>query len=148
MRERDLPRAIRPLSHIGRVGEVWRCARRLRDWKRITEIYLGWRTAHYPLAITTVDGVSMTVENFAELVTAWVVFCRQEYSVSRRATTILDLGANYGAFTLFAAATAHEAQIVGVEPYPKSFSRLVDHVAVMRGGASPMLASRDCWRAR
>lgn len=123
-----MPRLLRALRHLGRIPELGRCARRLHPPVRAARAYLGLG-ARYPLELRTRGGARFTVSGFHDLATAWVVFCRGEYAVDPGARCIVDVGANYGAFTLMAAEAAPRARIVAVEPFPAEFARLQGNVA-------------------
>jgi FkbM family methyltransferase len=124
-----MPRWIQAVSYISRAPEVWNCARRVQKWWLATRAYLQAGETEYPFDFHTSSGVRLRLDDFYELVTAWVVFCRDEYLVPKDARTILDLGANYGAFTLLAATAAPNANIVSVEPFPDTFEKLCRNIA-------------------
>jgi FkbM family methyltransferase len=114
--------------HLDRAPELWKCARRVRDWWPTTRAYLRLSETKYPFDFRTRSGLEIELRDFYEVTTAWVVFCRDEYAVPPNAKTIVDLGANYGAFTLLAAAQAPYARIVSLEPFPSTFERLTANV--------------------
>jgi FkbM family methyltransferase len=122
------PRWLKAARHLRRLPEIGRCAVRLRPAGRAVRAYLGLG-ARYPIELRTRRGTGFRVESFHDLATAWVVFCRGEYAVEGDARCIVDLGANYGAFTLLAAERAPGARIVAVEPFPAEFARLRANVA-------------------
>jgi FkbM family methyltransferase len=123
-----LPRWVKVVLYISRVREVWTAAGLTTSWFRMTLAYLSIWPLQYPWELVTRRGQVIRLENFHDLVTAWVVFCRGEYRVPRDAGTIVDLGANFGAFTLLAAGKAGSSKIVSVEPFPRMFDRLEEHV--------------------
>jgi FkbM family methyltransferase len=122
------PRWMQAAAHLGRLPELARCAVRLRPPVRAARAYLGLG-ARYPFELATRRGTRFRVDGFHDLATAWVIFCRGEYAVDPRARCIVDIGANFGAFTLLAAEAAPEARIVAVEPFPAEFARLQANVA-------------------
>jgi FkbM family methyltransferase len=93
--------------------------------------YLGL-TARYPLDVETRRGTRFRIDSLHDVVTTWIIFCREEYRVEARSRCILDLGANFGAFTLLAAERAPAAKILAIEPYDDEFERLSRHVATNR----------------
>jgi FkbM family methyltransferase len=123
-----MPRWLKALGHLNRFPEVWRCLRQSRDGWAIARGYLGVGTPSFPRHLRLTNGIDLELRTIHDLVTAWVVFFRKEYHLPPDASVVLDLGANYGAFTLFAAHTAPRAQVISVEPFPYSFDRLADHV--------------------
>lgn len=124
----------------GRAAELVRAAGAFRRPDRVLRAYLGVAPAPFPLPVETREGSRFSVADRHDAATAWMVFCRREYPVPADARCIVDLGANYGAFTLFAARRAPRARIVAVEPHPQAFSRLEEHVA-----GNGLSARVECW---
>ncbi|HUI42624.1 MAG TPA: FkbM family methyltransferase [Terriglobia bacterium] len=60
-----------------------------------------------------------------DLVIFWLVFARGHYPVRPTDRTIVDVGANIGVFTLYAALQAPTSQVFAVEPFPNTFDRLM-----------------------
>jgi FkbM family methyltransferase len=124
-----MPRSWSRALHPGRAAELLRAAAAFSAPGALLRAYLGVAPPAYPLAVRTRGGTRFTVRDRHDAATAWMVFCRREYPVPAGARCIVDLGANFGAFTLFAAARAPGARIVAVEPHPEAFPRLCAHVA-------------------
>lgn len=112
------------LSRVDRVGEVFRCARTVASWRSVAWSYIAGGELPYPFPVRTRGGHVLEVQDWSEVTTVWHVFCAQEYRVPRRAETIVDLGANIGAFSVFAIEQRPEARIVAVEPFPSTGERL------------------------
>jgi FkbM family methyltransferase len=121
-------RFLRVFSHLQRVSEVFRCVRECRGWARIIPGYLGLGSPAFPYRFETRNGECLILDTFEDLVTAWIIFIRNDYAVEAGCRTIVDAGANIGAFTLFAARCAPKARIVALEPFPSTFERLRNHV--------------------
>lgn len=128
-----LPRWIRAL-HPRRLGELSRALQRFENHGAFTRAYLRPGPATFPLELVTRRGWRITLRDWHDAATAWVVFCREEYHVPLRARCIVDVGANFGAFSLFAAMRAPWARVVSLEPHPHEFPRLRDHVRANRLG--------------
>lgn len=127
------------IKYAHRFAEVLRCADRVHSWLTVLKGYLGLDIG-YPVSFRTRSGIKISLEDFGDLVTAWVVFCREEYKVPRSGKVILDIGANYGAFSLLAARQAPNAVIVSVEPYPDTYRRLTANVV-----ANGLAHRVHCW---
>lgn len=112
------------LQHLDRIPEVLNCLQRCQQPGETIRRYLSGADRGYPFEMELTNGVQIHLENFHDLVTAWVIFCRDEYRVPPGSKTILDLGANIGCFSLLAAANCPDTQIVAVEPFPSTFSKL------------------------
>lgn len=117
-------RWLKILQNVKRTPEVVNAVSRLEEWQHVLRAYLQFGAVPYPLTFSTRSGITIEIDNFDELVTAWVVFCRDEYIVPTNAELILDVGANYGAFLLLAASAAPQAQIFSLEPFPATFTKL------------------------
>lgn len=123
-----LPRWLR-IVHPGRVAELARALTRFENAGAFARAYLRPRSATFPLELVTRRGWRVTLRDGHDAATAWVVFCREEYEVPLRARCIVDIGANFGAFSLYAASRAPWASIVSLEPHPDEYPRLQQHVA-------------------
>jgi FkbM family methyltransferase len=121
------PRWIRAFRNFRRIREVINCVARVRNWYTLTSRYVGLSSS-YPVHIQTRSGSRAELETHHDLVTAWVIFCRDEYEIPRGARLIVDIGANVGLFTLRAAETAQQASIFSVEPFPSCYQRLTLNV--------------------
>ena len=67
--------------------------------------------------------------DWQDLTTAWVVFYGNEYALRADDQTILDCGANIGAFSLLCAARLAKARIIAIEPFPSTHERLLRGIA-------------------
>jgi FkbM family methyltransferase len=124
-----LPRWMKALFNIERLPEIWRSMILTKSWWIFTCAYLNLGKIDYPLMLVTRSGTQIQLNNFHDCITAWVIFCRNEYCVPPDAKVIVDLGANFGAFTLLAAHKARNSHIISVEPFPRMFERLCENIA-------------------
>lgn len=120
----NVRRALRGVRHVRRVGEIVSCVRNSPEWWSLVPGYLGVTGLTYPRTFTTRAGASLRLEDFHDLVTAWIIFFRREYRVNPTARFIVDAGANIGAFSLYAALHAHNARVLALEPFPSTLARL------------------------
>jgi FkbM family methyltransferase len=135
-----MPRWLRVLGHWNRMSEIPRCISRISNWPGVVARYLGLKN-RYPFLLHTRAGIAAFLKTYHDLVTAWVIFCRNEYSIPPEAKLVVDLGANIGLFTFQAASIARSAHIVAVEPFPPCYDRLVEGVR-FNGLTSRVM----CWR--
>lgn len=124
-----LPRWARAAAHPRRAAEVARALARFRNGATLVRAYLRLAEPAYPFTLRARSGIAVRIESWHDAATAWVVFCRQEYAVPADARCIVDLGANWGAFTLYAAGRAPAARIFSIEPHPDEHPRLLRNVA-------------------
>ncbi|MBL4850319.1 MAG: FkbM family methyltransferase [Planctomycetes bacterium] len=120
----NLARLRSVLDNLDRAPEILECRRLTSQWPALTSAYLGVRELSYPYLLRLNDYRSLQLHEPGDLVTAWVIFFRGEYQVDSSCRTIVDGGANIGAFTLFALAAAPEAKIWSLEPFPETFHKL------------------------
>jgi FkbM family methyltransferase len=121
-------RVAKAFAHLARVPEILACVAGSSDWASLTAGYVGLRALPFPHAFRTRGGRSMTLEQFHDLVTAWIVFFRREYRVLAGDRVIVDVGANIGSFSLYASARAPRSRVVALEPFPQTMTRLRRHV--------------------
>jgi FkbM family methyltransferase len=123
----NAPRWFRGLNPV-RIAEIVRAFRRVNQPVAFARAYLRLSHHQYPFRLTLRGGQTLELSSWHDIATAWVVVCRNEYPVAPDARCILDCGANFGAFTVFAASRAPRARIVSVEPHPDELPRLHAHI--------------------
>ena len=124
-----LPRWAHAAAHPRRAAEVARALARFRNGATLIRAYLRLAEPAYPFTLRARAGDTVRIDSWHDAVTAWIVFCREEYAVPADARCIVDLGANWGAFALFAAARAPAARIFCIEPHPDEHPRLLRNLA-------------------
>jgi FkbM family methyltransferase len=127
--KRMIPRWARAAAHPRRAAEVVRALAAFSNGATLVRAYLRLAEPAYPFTLRAPSGVAIRVESWHDAATAWVVFCRQEYTVPEKALCIVDVGANWGAFTLYAARRAPNARVFSIEPHPHEHPRLLRNVA-------------------
>jgi FkbM family methyltransferase len=122
--ERKLPSPrLRP-DNFRRLAEIRACWRETRQWLPVTLDYLGLRRLAYPYELRLRGGERIVLREHVDVVIFWMVFARQHYPVADSLDVILDIGANIGMFTLYAARKAPGARIIAIEPFPDTCDRL------------------------
>ena len=119
----------RAVSHWRRLPEVLRAASETSQWLALLLDYLHLRRLSFPYEFTTGSGDRLLLQTHHDLITVWIIFFRHEYVVEESDRTILDLGANIGAFSLFASREAPRAQIYAFEPFPRTLEQLRGNLA-------------------
>lgn len=107
--------------------QIWRCHRYFSDWRRLLLAYTELRhlSGAESFRLRTPEKLYITAWEPVDVVTIFDVFCRPEYRVQPTDTLILDIGANIGAFTMYAAIKAPKATIIAYEPVSYVYERLV-----------------------
>jgi len=113
------------LRNMHRGPEIFRCAAETPQWARISAAYLGLSRLAYPFRLRLRRGEEILLEELSDLKAFWQVFLRRVYRVEATDETILDLGANIGIFTLYAARWAPRTRVISLEPFPSTFRRLL-----------------------
>lgn len=116
------------LRKLRRIPEVLACTLSSPQWLRLTAGYLRRPNLEYPFILRTRSGTQIELADYSELTTAWHVLFGGEYRLNQTHRRIVDLGANIGVFTLWAAQEVPDAQIVAVEPFPATFERLLQNL--------------------
>jgi len=94
----------------------------------VSRRYLQFGASNYPFRFELRNGLSLDLNGFHDLVTAWIVFFRNEYRIPPNVQTILDLGANIGCFSLRSAFDIPSVRVIALEPFPSTFERLVANI--------------------
>ena len=115
----------RALRNATRAPEILRCAAETNQWAPLSATYLGVSSLQYPLLLRLRRGEQIHLEELTDLKAFWQIFLRRVYRVRATDQVILDLGANVGIFSLYAARNAPQAKVFSFEPFPSTFRRLV-----------------------
>ncbi len=127
---------------LARIREVANCLRETAQWLSLTLAYLGVRPLKYPYELQLRTRQQITLHERTDLIVLWLVFMRQHYPVKSSDKTIVDVGANIGMFTLYAARQASHSHIVAIEPFPETYDRL--RLSVERNGLQGRVTVLKC----
>lgn len=119
---------LKALRNAGHAPEILRCAAETPQWAGVSAAYLGLSHPRYPFLLRLRHEKPISIEELTDLKAFWQIYLRRVYRVDANDRHIVDLGANVGIFTLYAARYAPQAKILAVEPFPSSFHRLVEAV--------------------
>jgi FkbM family methyltransferase len=112
------------LAFPAHASEILTCRRETAQWAEIMLAYLGLRPLLYPYELRLRSGQHITLRERTDITVFWLVFARRHYPVHPADFIIIDLGANIGMFTLYAAREAPQCRIVAIKPFPDTCSRL------------------------
>ncbi|MGQ0507677.1 MAG: FkbM family methyltransferase [Myxococcaceae bacterium] len=104
--------------------EVLRCMTQAPNGVELLAAYARVKRPQYPQNVSLRSGAKLKLESLHDLITAWIIFFRQEYDVRPSDEVIVDAGANIGIFSVYAARKARASRIVAVEPFPETLNRL------------------------
>jgi len=116
------------LTNLSRLPEILGCCRETHQWPAVTLAYLGLKELHFPYNLRLRSGEALTLRDRIDIVVFWMVFVRRHYPVNASDRVIIDVGANIGLFTIYAARQVPGVRIIAVEPFPETCRRLRRHV--------------------
>jgi len=120
------------LASLKRLPEILTCFRETAQWLPATLAYLGVSRLKCPYELRLRSGEVLTLRERTDFVIFWLIFARRHYPVRPSDRVIIDIGANIGLFTLYAAREAPEARIISIEPFPDTCQRLRNLVETNR----------------
>lgn len=133
-------RLVKGIKSVGRLPEIAQC---LKKCGSPVSVILGYlQLAKPPREIVYRSQYRLDLQDWADLTTAWVVFLGGEYRILPSDRTIVDFGANIGAFAILAADENAQAAIVCVEPFPANFDRL--NATIARNHLGDRVRTRAC----
>jgi FkbM family methyltransferase len=124
----DSNRLLNGIKSLQRIPELFVCVAQIENWPELIKRYLKLSSNAYPFSIKTRDRLVVNLKDFYDVTTAWVIFCKREYSVTPKHQVIVDLGANIGTFALFAIQRSPQAKVICFEPFAETFQRLEGNI--------------------
>ena len=128
---RPMSRGKKLLAAMSRSPQIVCCARTFINWLPITRVY-GGASLPTGFAARARCGFELPLRDPADVQTTWVVFCASDYFVPDDCKTVLDLGANIGAFTLYAACCRKAQHVYAFEPVAGTFDILQQNILANR----------------
>lgn len=116
------------LTNLSRLPEIAKCYRETEQWQTAFRSYLDMGGRSFPYLLRLRSGTTLTLREHNDVIIFWLVFVRQHYPVLPSDRVVLDVGANIGIFTIYAAREAPAARIIAVEPFPATRERLQVHL--------------------
>ena len=121
-----IQRAKRTLQAI---PQIFRCARYFKNWTAIVRWYAQPGSFHLPAVALGRDNFQVHLWEPSDVQTLWAIFCHSNYQVPDNPGVVLDLGANIGVFSIYAAKIKHAARIIALEPVSSTFSKLRENIS-------------------
>jgi FkbM family methyltransferase len=111
-------------------------ARRLRLLPKVARQVKNWPTFMYHYALGLVparayrfrNGALLKIQRGTEHVPIMGIFLRSEYGMPPDNATLVDLGANVGAFSVYAATVARNTRVYAYEPMPEAYRVMQENV--------------------
>ncbi|MFZ0480983.1 MAG: FkbM family methyltransferase [Terriglobales bacterium] len=117
------------IKAVRRSGELLAARQQTTVAPKLVASYLRIGNVVYPFDIPLRSGGSMHVSTRGEVKVFWQVFVHRCYRVWADCKTVVDAGANIGAFSVWAAKRLPEARILSFEPHPETFAKLEHNLA-------------------
>jgi FkbM family methyltransferase len=109
-----------------RPTELFRIIRAFADWSRLLSDYAGVRSPAPRYELRSGRIVETHAVDRADVATLFVIFGRLDYGRVPDEAVVLDIGANIGAFAVYAAEQG--AHVYSFEPEPSNYSLLLRNV--------------------
>lgn len=119
-----------PSQVLRRLKLAPQAARKLKDWPRFMVNYALGLVPDQPYVFRT--GARLQIGRGVDHVPIIEVFLREEYGSIPDGATILDLGANIGTFSVYAATSARNVKIWAYEPMAEFYSLLMENIRINR----------------
>lgn len=101
---------------------------KIENWYSFLLNYVGFKNEantykfRNSIEIKTNEGVDAS--------TIAVIFIKKDYGKIKNNSTIIDIGANIGVFSVYATALSKNTKVYAYEPMPKSFKLLLDNIQI------------------
>lgn len=128
--ERNLSRGAYWKKALATAPSVATAARLFRNWWRLTQIFSGRAAFTPPFELVGRKGYRLELQETGDVETVWDVFCLRSYRLPTGCEVVVDIGANIGAFTLYALQEAGAKRVTAIEPVGRSFARLQQTIAI------------------
>lgn len=125
-----IKRILEMPRNFKRAPEILAAKKEFEDWARVVSTYLGYPMIQFPYLLQTKHYGKLQLTEFSDLITAWIIYLRQEYPIRGDEKVILDVGANIGAFSVFAGYRCPSASIYALEPFPTTFRQLYHNIEI------------------
>jgi FkbM family methyltransferase len=115
-------RNIQPSQTVSKLLELAALWRRFHIFKKPTQVFKAYLTKkNVPEYLELKNGFKVYLSSHPEdIVTAVVVFCKHDYGTDFAGKNIIDIGANIGTFSLFAALEGAK-KVVAIEPAREAY---------------------------
>jgi FkbM family methyltransferase len=98
----------------------------IKNWPSFLLNYIGLKNVGEIYVFR--KGIKIKTAEGVDAVTIAVIFMKKEYGEVEGASVIIDIGANIGTYSIFAASSSNNVKIYSYEPVPKSFGLLLENI--------------------
>ena len=122
-----------PLHISKKLGTIKRTVRAYKSWPLMVRSSLPRFRMNGPAVVTLRNGVSYDVESWSDLHVMREVWTHGHYAPMmkeiKKGSTVIDIGAHIGIFSIAAARYAPDVKVFAFEPLPDNFMRLQKNIA-------------------
>lgn len=103
---------------------------KIKDWLPFLLNYIGFKNCGQVYLFR--NGTRIKTRERIDTVTIAVIFIKKDYGDVLDNSTIIDIGANIGGYSVFAATTSRNTKVYAYEPMPKSYKLLLENIQINR----------------
>lgn len=106
---------------------------RIKNWYPFLLNYIGFRDEAKLYRFR--NGIQINTREGVDSSTIAVVFIKEDYGKIKDNATIIDIGANLGGFSVFAASKAKNSTVFAYEPMPQNYELLLENIELNNLGS-------------
>jgi FkbM family methyltransferase len=103
---------------------------KIKNWLRFLLNYVGFEDSGNVYSFR--NRTKIKTADRLDAVTVAVVFVKKEYGKVSDNSVIIDIGANIGVYSLYAASTSRSTTVYAYEPMPSSYALLLENIKLNR----------------
>lgn len=101
---------------------------KIENWYSFLSNYIGFKNTANIYKFR--NGIKIKTDEGIDTATITVIFIKKDYGNIKNNSTVIDIGANIGVFSIFAASTSQDTTIYAYEPMSKSFELLLENIKI------------------
>lgn len=101
---------------------------KIKNWFPFLLNYVGFRNSRETYVIR--DGTIVQANDGIDAVTIMVISVKKDYGDAKDASVVIDIGANIGVYSLFAASCSKDTVVYAYEPMPDNYDLLLQNIAL------------------
>lgn len=101
---------------------------KIENWYSFIMNYIGFKNEVNTYKFR--NGIKIKTDEGVDAATIAVIFIKKDYGKIKDNSIIIDIGANIGVFSIYAASTSKNTIVYAYEPMPKSYSLLLKNINI------------------
>lgn len=115
--------SLEALKHLTYIPPI---VLKIKNWFPFLLNYAGFR--NLPCLFAFRNGIKIKTKEGIDSATLAVIFIKKEYGNVKDNSVVIDIGANIGVYSIFAASTSKNTVVYAYEPVPKTFDSLLENI--------------------